>query len=452
MYCSSLFDQVFNQCDYNFSYYDNIKSHHASSSSSGELIIKLIVAYDVNTRFLLILSGDVETHPGPEDPEDLSQCPCDETLFCKSIKCVKCTQQYHILCVGLDGITNAALEKLRNWYCPLCLVLPDKIKKKMVEKFELQSDTNNDLDKILRNIKEAEKNIIDKIDNKSKEVIQGESPYLASAMKKLEKQVNENNKLVKNQIENSEENKQAKEKEIKLTRIVIKPIDRNIKNSRDLREEFRKSFPDIHPDLARISAGGSFVFKFKTEQDAEEVQSKWNKDLFGGNSGIIKINDRNKVGIVKFAYCTGYDENEIIEEIENNYPGVKPELFKKDGQYTGMIKVTFKDETELQAAITNKFNIFNRKYITEMFISKPRVIKCNICQLFGHVSRRCRNQDKPVCGKCSTEGHETKDCKANENELKCYHCNKNDHTTGSYKCEKTQEKLQVLKDRRDNGQ
>ena len=311
-----------------------------------------------------------------------------------------------------------------------------------------QSNTNNHIETVIR---EVEKNILSKLETTKKDSNQIEGPYLTATMKKLEKQITENNKHVRNHINNSDESKQAKENEIKLTRIVLKPLDRDIKNSRDLREKLKEKFPEIHATFVRISAGGSFVFVFENEEGANEVQNNWSKDFFGGNSGIIKINDRNKVGIVKHVYCD-YNEEEIAEEIEINYPGVKYEQFKREGKLTGMIKITFKDETELNDAIVNKFKLFNRKYPTEPFKSKPRVIKCNTCQMFGHVSRRCRNQANPVCGKCTMQGHQTKDCQAKETEYKCFHCSKSDHITGSYKCEKIQEKLEVLKERRENGQ
>ena len=116
-----------------------------------------------------------------------------------------------------------------------------------------------------------------------------------------------------------------------------------------------------------------------------------------------------------------------------------------------MIKVIFKDEAELNSAITNKFSIFHKKYVIEPFSHKPRVIKCNICQRFGHVSRICRAKNKPVCEK-SCQGHETKDCNAKKEEYKCFHCGKSDHITGQYNCEKMKEKLQILTERRENGQ
>ena len=409
------------------------------------MIKLIIVQYVINTKFLLQLAGDIESNPGPDDT---TECPCEELQNCRLIKCCKCHQHYHTLCIGLDGITNGALEKLRNWYCPLCLTLPDSIKKKMIEKYAGNQNTENSLQRVMNTIKNVEKNILTEI-NKIDGSKQIETPFLTAAVKKLEKEVKQNSKHVRN-INKSDDNNE-KEKKIDLTRIVLKPIDKRIKNSPDLRKEFGKLFPNVHVPRALISAGGSFIFEFENEEDVEKIDNEWSKNFFGGNSGIIKMNNRNRIGIVKFVYLD-YNEDEIINEIETNYPNVKHELFKKDGDFTGMIKITFNDEYELNTAIANKFNLFNRKFVTEPFKSKPRVIKCNVCQQFGHVSRRCRNTEKPVCGKCSQEGHETKDCKTRQEDHKCFHCHKNDHFTGSYKCQKMQEKLQILIDRRENGQ
>ena len=116
-----------------------------------------------------------------------------------------------------------------------------------------------------------------------------------------------------------------------------------------------------------------------------------------------------------------------------------------------MIKVIFKTEDDLKQAIANKFTISHRKYIVEEFIQKPRVIKCNICQRFGHVSRLCRSKNNPRCGKCSQEGHETKNCNTDPAEHKCFHCQQNDHVAGSYSCPIVQEKLQELRERQNYG-
>ena len=190
------------------------------------------------------------------------------------------------------------------------------------------------------------------------------------------------------------------------------------------------------------------MLEFENEEDIKRTEDSWNTDHFGGNSGLVEANERNCTGLVKFVY-DDIEEEEITNHINQDYPGNKHELFKRGGVFTGMIKVTFSNEDQLKQAITNKFKIGRGLYITEPFKHKPRVIKCNTCQRFGHVSRLCRSKDKPVCGKC-TKDHETKDCTADESEYKCYHCSKTDHITGSHTCHIVKEKLQELLDRQ-NG-
>ena len=69
--------------------------------------------------------------------------------------------------------------------------------------------------------------------------------------------------------------------------------------------------------------------------------------------------------------------------------------------FTGTVKVIFKDEETVEKAIERKIRINTQVYFVEKLNPKPRVIKCNTCQPFGHISRLCRNKDNPVCGKCS---------------------------------------------------
>ena len=118
-----------------------------------------------------------------------------------------------------------------------------------------------------------------------------------------------------------------------------------------------------------------------------------------------------------------------------------------------MIKVTFENEDQLKKAISDKFTICHRRYPIELFKHKPRVIKCNLCQTFGHVDLQCRKKTKPgfqpICGKCSQEGHQTNDCTVDDDEIRCYHCEL-DHITGSYSCEKVKEMLQAINERQ-NG-
>ena len=221
----------------------------------------------------------------------------------------------------MNGITDKPFDTINKvWKCVLCLPLPVKIKNKLANSLSGQ-------DKLLNNLKEMENRIIQKIENKKIEVESIENmekniiekietskvnevniglPYKDAIMSKLEKKVNEINKSVK-----KFSNEDSPKKDItNLIRIVLKPNEINIRNSRDLRKQFGQYFPNVTVELAIITAGGSYKFHFETEEDANHVEENWNKDYFSGNAGIIKVGQQNRIGLVKFVF-TDLDEDEI---------------------------------------------------------------------------------------------------------------------------------------------
>ena len=169
----------------------------------------------------------------------------------------------------------------------------------------------------------------------------------------------------------------------------------------------------------------------------------WDKTLFGGNEGIVKRQPQHTAGLIK--QVEHLPEEQIIEEINEAYPNARVELFKKQGRFIGTVKIIFKDEESLNKALENKVKLNHQIYIVEVFVPKPKVIKCNKCQAFGHVARMCDPKNTAVCGKCSVKGHETKDCMVDEEQYKCAHCGEN-HITGSYTCSKVKEKLANLQE------
>ena len=97
-----------------------------------------------------------------------------------------------------------------------------------------------------RNIAEdMEKNIIEKIGQKEDRNI-AETPYKSALMENLEKKIRETNKLVRNQNrikdDKREEDDKARNQKI---RIVRKPKDVNIRNSKDLRKKFNQYYPSL---------------------------------------------------------------------------------------------------------------------------------------------------------------------------------------------------------------
>ena len=202
--------------------------------------------YTIDRSFLLIVAGDVELNPGPGDD---TKCPCEKDKRDPTIKYSKCKQCWHISCVGLKGITDAALEKLKSWNCVICLELRARIKAKLA--LDLNENKMDRLDNILEKLNDMETNINKKINDKivvpdpmaynGNENNATEAPYRAVAIKKLERKQAETNNLVRNLIRKNDENRPVNEEELnrkKKTRIVRMPKDVNIKHSKDIRKHF----------------------------------------------------------------------------------------------------------------------------------------------------------------------------------------------------------------------
>ena len=71
------------------------------------------------------------------------------------------------------------------------------------------------------------------------------------------------------------------------------------------------------------------------------MKNNWNKDLYGGNKGVVTTNDNPPAGIVKnVAKPTrnnGQTEEKIIDEIKVVYPNANVDLFKRNDKFTGTI-------------------------------------------------------------------------------------------------------------------
>ena len=118
---------------------------------------------------------------------------------------------------------------------------------------------------------------------------------------------------------------------------------------------------------------------------------------------------------------------------------------KKDGKFSGIIKVDFGDQNTLQEVIKDKITILQQRYLVDEFIRKSRAVKCNKCQGWGHVHRYCKNEAK--CGKCGDK-HETNTC--NVTVFKCCHCS-GPHRAGSSECQVFKDKMDQFNIYNQNG-
>lgn len=220
------------------------------------------------------------------------------------------------------------------------------------------------------------------------------------------------------------------------TVIIKKPLSRDIRNSEDIRRAVDGAFKDVVIRHARTTPGGSIRLEFQNKEDADKVAKNWDKSLFGGNEGVLRPGKTTFPGIIRNIYKE-VTKDEIETGIKAVYGDAEIDIFKREGTFTGTVKVLFKSEDELRAAMAAPIKIASQRCIVDEYEIRPRVIKCNNCQKFGHIARLCRSKTK--CGKCAL-GHETRSCTINDaKKFKCAHCEGN-HSSGYRGCEVVQSK------------
>ena len=296
----------------------------------------------------------------------------------------------------------------------------------------------------IKNVRSGVEEINTKISQKEDKVSSPKEPLYNQI---VNKQLGANiNKIVK-QINQDRKDVDAEQLAVKQNRTIIvkQYMDKNIRNSENVRRQIYDAFPGSVITNARTTPAGSIVVEFDDEKTVEDIIKNWDQDLFGGNKGVIKGNLPRTTGIVKHV-CSHRTEEEIKEEILNKYPCQEVSFFKKNDEFMGIIKITFNTPEDLTRTMNERIKIFEQRYLVEEYIFQPRVIKCNKCQNFGHIARLCRGAER--CGKCSNN-HNTKNCTAEPNDYCCFHCKEN-HQTGDKECQVMKEKEELIKNRYSN--
>jgi len=280
---------------------------------------------------------------------------------------------------------------------------------------------------------------IDKISLKSySSALTGNKLHINKAADQLVKQLSTQNKAVK--VEETEERN-------KRTLLVRKPMSVDIRDSKGIRKAFNKEYPGVIIRNCRVTAGGSFKIELDNPDETKTVSDDWKRDLFGGNEGVVSPDSLHTSGIVKHVYLDATEED-IKTSIMDKYAASDVDFFKRNGNFSGTIKVTFNSRKDLLEVMSNRIKIIEQRFIIEEFKPVPRVIKCNRCQVFGHIARRCRSETSQ-CGKCGDKGHETNTCESLSK--KCVHCKKDGHITGDKSCEVMKQKLDEIKQRSQYG-
>lgn len=309
------------------------------------------------------------------------------------------------------------------------------------------NNCNTSMNDILQQIKKVDKKLLlinTKVDTLSEEVKVNKPQYSQVVSKES---IPISKKIVKQFVaQTSAANEEEIKQRNKCSLLIRKPMDKNIRNSKDIRKAFNNEFPGVVIVNCRTTVGGSIKMEFDNEDDTKKVADSWKPELFGGNSGVTSPQTLQTSGIIKHVYvdCT---EEELEDNIKANYAVTKVEAFKRNGEMTGTIKVTFDSQKDLNDTIAGRMKIFSQRYLLEVYKPTPRVIKCHRCQGFGHIARLCRSTS-PKCGKCGEQDHETNNCTSSVR--KCAHCNEN-HSTGDKACKIMKQKLEQIKDRFNYG-
>ena len=188
------------------------------------------------------------------------------------------------------------------------------------------------------------------------------------------------------------------------------------------------------------------MLELHDEESANNVKEKWNTSIFGGNDGIANPGQQYCNEIIT-EVDDEFSELQIKEEITKQYQGAAIETFI----FTGTVKINFFSKQLLEIyGNAEQSSMLLRGRIHQQ-AARDQMSYCKR-QKFDHVSARCRNR-VPVCGKCSSKQHETKDCSvSNAKDYKCYHCHKlDDDITGDKMCPIMKEKVAELVKRYSDG-
>ena len=135
-------------------------------------------------------------------------------------------------------------------------------------------------------------------------------------------------------------------------------------------------------------------------------------------------------GVITCQDLRGVSEDEIVEGMEEQGVLAARRIRRRDRRERGGDLVDT-DSVILTFNCTNLPDRVKVGYLSvrvRLYIPDP--VRCYKCQAFGHVSQRCREQQR--CAVCAESDHEAKDCKSTT--FKCANCGC-PHKASDRKCE-----------------
>ena len=213
-------------------------------------------------------------------------CPCEEMKDSLVITCMKCEVEWHTNCVGMNGITKAALGKLYNWACILCIDVPIKIKDDLAKKYSF-----NEAASLPQMMKDMEKRLEDKIEKLTSN--QNVNSFASISARK----VDETNRLMKKITNKIEEDKTSQQEKDERTVLVRNYKDKKFsKDSTAIRKYLKDKYPEMysHVEHTRSTAAGSNSDRMDTSTSTSvgscKTQPSWiSKNSKASNMSFLQI-------------------------------------------------------------------------------------------------------------------------------------------------------------------
>ena len=224
---------------------------------------------------------------------------------------------------------------------------------------------------------------------------------------------------------------------------IIKDIEGQDKFSKASIEDEKKIWKLItqifkHPeDKINVSKGGVWFIDTKLDLDIAQIKIIGEYPI-----KLIKNHrlstSRGVISNPQFRFVT--DEEVTLELAGQKVIKCERQHYFKDNKLYPSNKFTLTFDSPERP---EKVNVMHLRVNVDEYIPTP--MRCGICQEYNHTKKWCKNNAKPVCGRCSEE-HETKDCK--NTDFKCYHCQA-PHGTFSKECPiyKQEAEIKIIQER-----
>ena len=181
-------------------------------------------------------------------------------------------------------------------------------------------------------------------------------------------------------------------------------------------------------------------------EEAEIVLKTLNPEFSEGDSVARKANDKtNEHSALNRGVPLEFDNNEIQQHLDNNFPGIKARRFVKADKQLYKVKLSFPSKLPYLKAMSDGIILDALFYHPVEFVQQSiRIIRCYQCQKFGHMSSNCHSKES--CKHCADK-HGVARCTNEDKPAKCNNC-KGNHEADDANCPAYIKQIRTVHDAR----